>query len=54
MSRVIKLEINETLEELQELLRKQKTASGKERVQALYLLKTRSRRNSTTPSCCAR
>ncbi|OKH45534.1 transposase [Calothrix sp. HK-06] len=40
MSRVIKLEINETLEELLELLRKQKTVSGKERVQALYLLKT--------------
>jgi putative transposase len=41
MSRVIKIEINETLEELQELLRKQKTGSGKERVQALYLLKSR-------------
>jgi len=41
MSRVIKLEISETQEELQKLLRKQKTGSGKERVQALYLLKTR-------------
>lgn len=41
MSRVVKLEISETQEELQELLRKQKTGSGKERVQALYLLKTR-------------
>ncbi|GAX45480.1 putative transposase [Tolypothrix sp. NIES-4075] len=40
MCRVLKLEIRETLSELQELLRKQKTALGKERVQALYLLKT--------------
>ncbi|BAZ40528.1 putative transposase [Calothrix sp. NIES-4101] len=40
MCRVIKLEINETQAELQELLREQKTGSGKERVQALYLLKT--------------
>lgn len=40
MSRIVKLKISETQEELQELLRKQKTGSAKERVQALYLLKT--------------
>jgi hypothetical protein len=38
MCRVLKLEIKETQEELQELLRKQKTGAGKERVQALYSL----------------
>ncbi|WP_445631390.1 helix-turn-helix domain-containing protein [Nostoc sp. DSM 114167] len=41
MCRVIKLEIKETQGELQELLRQQKTGYGKERIQALYLLKTR-------------
>jgi putative transposase len=38
MCRVLKLEIKETQEELPELLRKQKTGAGKERVQALYSL----------------
>ena len=41
MCRVLKLEIKETQAELQELLRQQKTGLGKERIQALYLLKTR-------------
>ncbi|MBH8554636.1 IS630 family transposase, partial [Nostocaceae cyanobacterium CENA357] len=40
MSGVYKLEIKETQEELKELLAIQKTATGKERVQLLYLLKT--------------
>lgn len=35
-----KIEITETEEELRNLLRQQKTGSQKERVQALYLLKT--------------
>lgn len=41
MCRVLKLVIKETIAELQELLRQQKTGCGKERIQALYLLKTR-------------
>jgi putative transposase len=41
MCRVLKIEIRETQVELQELLRQQKTGWEKERVQALYLLKTR-------------
>jgi putative transposase len=41
MCRVLKLEIKEQASELQELLREQKTGFGKERIQALYLLKTR-------------
>jgi len=41
MCRVLKLEIKETQAGLQELLRQQKTGYGKERIQALYLLKTR-------------
>ena len=41
MCRVLKLEIKETQAELLELLRQQKTGFGKERIQALYLLKTR-------------
>jgi putative transposase len=40
MARVTKVEILESAEQLHELLRKQKTALGLERVQALYLLKT--------------
>jgi transposase len=40
MSGVYKLEIAESEEELKELLRQQKTASGKERIQVLYLLKS--------------
>jgi hypothetical protein len=37
---VYKLDILESEAELQALLRQQKTVSGKERVQVLYLLKT--------------
>jgi transposase len=40
MAGVYKLDILESEAELQALLRQQKTASGKERVQVLYLLKT--------------
>jgi len=40
MSGVYQLEIKETPEELKELLASQKTATAKERVQLLYLLKT--------------
>ena len=40
MAGVTKIEIKESVEELRALLRQQKTASGKERIQALYLLKT--------------
>lgn len=39
MSGVTKVEIKESVQELHELLLKQKTASSRERVQALYLLK---------------
>lgn len=39
MSGVTKVKIEESAEELRELLRKQKTALGKERIQSLYLLK---------------
>jgi putative transposase len=40
MARVTKVEILESADQLHELLRKQKTALGFERIQALYLLKT--------------
>ncbi|MHC5772211.1 MAG: helix-turn-helix domain-containing protein [Nostoc sp.] len=39
MPGVTKVEIFESADQLHELLRKQKTALGKERIQALYLLK---------------
>lgn len=39
MAGVTKVEIAESVEELHELLRKQKTVSSRERIQALYLLK---------------
>lgn len=39
MAGVTKIEIKESVEELHELLLKQKTASSRERIQALYLLK---------------
>jgi hypothetical protein len=39
MAGVFKLEITETAEQLKSLLSEQKTVEGKERVQALYLLK---------------
>ncbi len=38
MAGVFKLDITETVDELKTLLGQQKTAFGKERVQALYLL----------------
>ncbi|ELS34699.1 MULTISPECIES: helix-turn-helix domain-containing protein [Pseudanabaena] len=41
MAGVYKLEISESEEELKEMLGKQKTASDKERVQVLYLLKSK-------------
>ncbi|MBD1996594.1 helix-turn-helix domain-containing protein, partial [Leptolyngbya sp. FACHB-541] len=41
MAGVYKLEISESEEDLKGLLREQKTASGKERIQLLYLLKSR-------------
>ena len=41
MAGVYKLEITETDEDLKQLLRTQKSASDKERVQLLYLLKTK-------------
>ena len=41
MSGVVKIDIIESVEELKTLLAAQKTAFGKERVQALYLLKTK-------------
>jgi transposase len=41
MAGVYKLEISESEEELKEMLGKQKTASNKERVQVLYLLKSK-------------
>lgn len=40
MAGVYKLEIQESEDDLKQLLRQQKTASGKERIQLLYLLKT--------------
>ncbi|WP_179047365.1 hypothetical protein [Nostoc sp. TCL26-01] len=39
MAGVTKVKIQESAEELRELLKKQKTVLGKERIQALYLLK---------------
>lgn len=41
MAGVYKLEISESEEDLKQSLREQKTASGKERVQLLYLLKSK-------------
>jgi transposase len=41
MAGVYKIEISESKAELKELLRKEKTGSGKERIQVLYLLKTK-------------
>lgn len=40
MTGVYKLDIQESEDNLKHLLRQQKTASGKERIQLLYLLKT--------------
>lgn len=41
MSGVVKIDITESAQTLKTLLAQQKTATGKERVQALYLLKTK-------------
>ena len=41
MSGVVKIDITESPAFLKTLLSQQKTATGKERVQALYLLKTK-------------
>ncbi|MDV3001425.1 MAG: IS630 family transposase ISAcma28 [Chroococcopsis gigantea SAG 12.99] len=41
MAGVYKIEISETFGELKELLRQEKTGAGKERIQVLYLLKTK-------------
>lgn len=41
MSGVYKLKIEESEDDLKKLLRQQKTGSGKERIQLLYLLKTK-------------
>ncbi|WNZ47484.1 helix-turn-helix domain-containing protein [Leptolyngbya boryana CZ1] len=41
MAGVYKLEIQESAEELKQLLRAQTTATGKERLQVLYLLQTK-------------
>lgn len=41
MAGVYKLEIVESEEELKQLLRQQKTVSSKQRVQLLYLLKSK-------------
>ena len=51
MAGVYKLEITETEAELKQLLRTQKTASDKERIQLLYLLK--SEQASTVESAAA-
>jgi len=47
MAGVYKLEILESEAELKELLRQEKTGSGKERVQVLYLLKTKKAKTVT-------
>jgi hypothetical protein len=41
MAGIYKLEIQESEEELKQLLGAQKTASGKERIHLLYLLKSK-------------
>lgn len=41
MAGICKIEIAETEEELKKLLSQQKTGAGKERLQLLYLLKTK-------------
>jgi hypothetical protein len=40
MSKAVQINITESPSQLQQLLKSQKTADGKERVQVLYLLKT--------------
>lgn len=41
MAGVYKIDITESEEELKQLLKREKTGSGKERIQVLYLLKTK-------------
>jgi len=41
MAGVYKIDIPESEEELKQLLKREKTGSGKERIQVLYLLKTK-------------
>ncbi len=50
MAGVYKLNIRETEDELKKLLRKEKTGSGKERIQLLYLLKTKKAKTITQAS----
>ena len=47
MAGVYKIEISESEAELKELLRQEKTGSGKERIQVLYLLKTKKAKTVT-------
>jgi transposase len=47
MAGVSKIEISESEAELKELLRQEKTGSGKERIQVLYLLKTKKAKTVT-------
>ena len=47
MTGVYKIEISESEAELKELLRQEKTGSGKERIQVLYLLKTKKAKTVT-------
>ncbi len=47
MARVYKLDILESSEDLKDLLRKEKVVWKKERIQLLYLLKTRQARTIT-------
>jgi len=47
MAGVSKIEIRESEAELKELLRQEKTGSGKERIQVLYLLKTKKAKTVT-------
>ena len=46
MAGVYKLEISESEEDLKRMLRTQKTASDKKRIQLLYLLKTKQAQSS--------
>ena len=50
MSGVYRLEISESEVELKEMLGKQKTASDKERVQILYLLKSKQKHYKLPPN----
>jgi hypothetical protein len=54
MDGVFKLEITETIDQLKTLLNEQKTVFGKERVQALYLLKLGQIKTLAATSCWSR